>query len=400
MVNTPQDANSPSPIKCPANDPFFPPRTQFLPFLNSSRSNNGNGIPSLSTAALDLSQVYGSSLAVAKSLRLGKGGRLRRSPGDFLAMSPSGYFKSGDPRAGEHPMLTTLHTLFSRAHNAHAASLRKLYPKWKDEQLFQVARERNIAIYQRIVETEFLPLFTGGTLPYKGYKPYVDPTVSLEFSTAAFRVGHSMVAANMAHLPLGKVFFLPPARFRALGGLEGTLKAQVRARALSPGLHVTNALRNGLFTAANRRGVGQIAVDLVSNNIQRGRDHALPKFNAVRRRLRLKPYRGFAELSKHGPTQQRLRKAYGNIDKVDLWPGLMAEDVESKNDVIGQTTKLLWKEQFHRSIHGDRRWWRSNPHTQLIKYHTMREIILLHSKLNRKFVQFDHDVWTVRKAKK
>ncbi len=71
---------------------------------------------------------------------------------------------------------------------------------WTDEQLYQEARKINIAEYQSIIYNEWIPAVLGpNALPaYTGYNPNVNATISNEFSTVAFRFGHSLVSADIA----------------------------------------------------------------------------------------------------------------------------------------------------------------------------------------------------------
>lgn len=108
-------------------------------------------------------------------------------------MSPE-FFIAGDHSANEHPVLTSLHTVLLREHNDIANELKNVYPKMTDNWLFETARKINGAQMQKIVFTEWYPAVTARELPkYKGFKASVDPTISVTFTTAAFRVGHTMV---------------------------------------------------------------------------------------------------------------------------------------------------------------------------------------------------------------
>lgn len=78
------------------------------------------------------------------------------------------------------------------------------------------------------------------------------------------------------------------------------------------GLQLADGLCNVLFKGIR----GQTALDLAANNIQRGRDHALPTFNAVRRRLFMDPASVFAHFTSDKTVQGQLQSAYGDVDKV------------------------------------------------------------------------------------
>ena len=51
---------------------------------------------------------------------------------------------------------------------------------------------------QKITYDEFLPALLGHKLgSYPGYDDSVDPSISTEFATAGYRMGHSMVAGDI-----------------------------------------------------------------------------------------------------------------------------------------------------------------------------------------------------------
>ena len=64
------------------------------------------------------------------------------------------------------------------------------------DQLYARARAITTAEYQNIVYTEFLPhlLGTDTLSSYHGFNSSVSPQISEEFSTAAYRFGHSTVS--------------------------------------------------------------------------------------------------------------------------------------------------------------------------------------------------------------
>ena len=75
---------------------------------------------------------------------------------------------------------------------------------------------------QAITVNEFLPLLLGrqnGLAPYRGYDAAVNPQHANEFSTAAYRFGHSMLSETLLrldmngnetnHVPLKDAFFNP-----------------------------------------------------------------------------------------------------------------------------------------------------------------------------------------------
>ena len=94
-----------------------------------------------------------------------------------------------------------MQTLFNREHNRIAQQLAAVNPTWTDDTLYNEARRINIAQIQHIVYNEFVPTATGnmkikplvGPNYFSGYDSSVNPAISNEFATAAFRMGHSLV---------------------------------------------------------------------------------------------------------------------------------------------------------------------------------------------------------------
>jgi peroxidase len=180
-------------ITIPANDTVFPPGST-IPLTRSIVDENGFSINQI-TGWLDGSMVYGSTQAVADSLR-GPGGHLKTSAGNNLPINPDGTMLAGDVRAQENPSLTALQTLFVREHNYQVDNLHKEHPNWDAEHLYQQARAIVSGEIASITYNEFLPhlLGLGFLSAYHGYDPTVDPTISEEFAGAAYRWGHSTVS--------------------------------------------------------------------------------------------------------------------------------------------------------------------------------------------------------------
>ena len=196
-------------------------RSVFDPSTGTSTSNPRQQTNAV-TSYLDLSNVYGGAQPVADALRTFTGGQLKTSPGNMLpydnlsyftqsqidslnmandaqAVPESSLFAAGDVRANENVELTALQTLFMRNHNLIAGELQKEHPGWSDEQLYQEARKINIAEYQNIIYSQYLPDLLGpSALPaYTGYNSSVDPAIATEFSTVAFRFGHSLLSSGI-----------------------------------------------------------------------------------------------------------------------------------------------------------------------------------------------------------
>jgi peroxidase len=192
-------------VPVPAGDVDFDPTGTGAQVINFTRScydattgtstDNPRQQINEITSWIDSSTIYGSDQATADSLRTFKGGQLLTSAGNMLPMDSAGNFHAGDVRANENIELTSMQTLFMREHNSWASKIAAANPKLTDEQIYQQARAIVIAEIQSITYNEWLPALLGSrALPrYQGYDPTVNPDIANEFSTAAFRLCHSLI---------------------------------------------------------------------------------------------------------------------------------------------------------------------------------------------------------------
>ncbi|XP_034458811.1 eosinophil peroxidase isoform X2 [Hippoglossus hippoglossus] len=357
------------------------------------------------TAFLDLSQVYGSDDKLALFLRdLTNNGGLLRVNTEFndnrrelLPFHPMEVnmcatrkkitnntdakevpcFIAGDVRVDENIGLTSIHTLFLREHNRLARALKRLNPHWDSETLYQEARKIMGAYAQKFVFRDYLPHILGDHAVqtqigrYPGYNPNVDPSISNVFATAAYRFAHLAIQPMLSRLDgnyretrqfpnvsLFKAFFTPW-RIVYEGGIDPLLRGLIgRPAKLSTQDHMmVDALRERLFQF-----VQELALDLGSLNIQRGRDHGLPGYNAYRKLCGLSQPRNQAELGrvlKNGNLARKLLKLYGSPNNIDVWMGGVAEPFV-QGGRVGPLFACLIARQF-RSIRQGDRLWHENP---------------------------------------
>lgn len=380
---TPHGEGARTPIPVPRGDRWFDPRGQGRAQINFTRSNAEFGAAGREqlntiTAFIDASQVYGSDLERADALRTFDGtGRLRVSRGDLLPLDEGGLpnaneggrgplFLAGDVRANEHVGLTAMHTIFVREHNRIAGMLRQADRSLSGDEIYDRARIILGGIMQHITYEEFLPLLLGEKLPpYRGYRPDVNPGITNEFATAAFRFGHSMVASNLLlHDELGRPrgegqvalreAFFNPGLFRQLR-MDDLLRGLYQQRAQELDIMIVDDLRNMLFGAPGRGGL-----DLFSLNVQRGRDHQLAGYNEVRQAFGLAPIREFLTTgaSRRGLTRDpdlasRLQAIYASPDDMDLWVAGLIEAPRNRA-LIGELFVRIIRDQFTRLRDGDR----------------------------------------------
>ncbi|HEY1686462.1 MAG TPA: peroxidase family protein [Tepidisphaeraceae bacterium] len=404
MDNTP-DGGAEFDIAVAVGDPIGPDslpftRSQTDPTTGTSTTNPAQQITTV-TSYFDLSQVYGSSQEVADALRTFSGGLLKTSPGNMLpydnttyftpaqiaalnmendsqAVPESDLFAAGDVRANENVELTALQTLFLRNHNMIATELAKDHPTWTDQQLYDEARELNIAEYQQIIYTGWIPAVLGPTAiaKYSGYKKNVNATIANEFSTVAFRFGHSLLSPSIerlnndgtdiadvssegADIPLSEDFFDPyvlnptgavdPLTGHTSSDIGPILKGDASGVSEADDTMAVEDVRNLLF---GNGGLG--GQDLMALDVQRGRDHGIPSYNALRVAMDLPAVTSFAQITSNPTVQKELEEAYpGGVNTIDAFEGGLAEDHVKGSDV-GPLFQAIMVNQFTRLRDGDR----------------------------------------------
>jgi peroxidase len=393
---TPTGTTESIPVKLPANEPLF---TMDIPFKRSE-AFTGTGIinprqqANLNTAWIDASNVYGTDATRAKWLRTLVDGKLRTSQGNLLpyntvngeysgALDPTApsmtgdnngttkTFVAGDVRAAEHPGLTSMHTLFVREHNRICDRLKREGLR-NDEEMYQRARKEVGGIIQAITYQEYLPALGVTLNPFLRYNPNVRPDITNTFATAAYRFGHSVVADNIllkdsqcqdvgsGVVDLLEVFF-NTATVRQYG-IDPILKGLSAHKEYEMDLKVNSVLRNMLFGDPNSPVT--FGLDLVSLNIQRGRDHGLPSYNKIRQFYTGRAATSFADITTADSTATRLRTLYGNINNIDAWVGLLAED-QLPNKSVGRTLHAILKSQFESLRDGDFYFYLNDPNLGL-----------------------------------
>ncbi|MDX1478751.1 MAG: peroxidase family protein [Saprospiraceae bacterium] len=393
------DVTEPLLIEVPAGDPVMDPfntgqvvipmfRSEYDPTTGTAPGNPRRHINSI-TAFIDASAIYGSDANRAMWLRAFEGGKLRMSEGGLLPFntltgefndprdpaapfmaddvgSGGKLFVAGDLRANENLLLLAFHTIFVREHNRICDELALKHPEWDDERLYQHARRLVTGHLQSIVYDEWLPAMGVTLPPYTGYRQTIDPSISNVFSAAAFRLGHTLLSGEIirmgndgdeisqGNIALRDAFFNPREILLA-GGIDPYFKGMGTQIQQDLDCKVIDDVRNFLFGPPGAGGL-----DLAAINIMRGRERGLADFNSIRAQLGLEPYASFADLCANPDLQLDLQTVYGDVNNVDAWVGMLAEE-HMPGTLFGETIMAIMEDQFLRLRDGDRFFYLNDP---------------------------------------
>merc|ERR1719295_538459 len=275
----------------------------------------------------------------------------------------------GDGRCPATPLLWAYHQLFLREHNRivdglKAAGLRDT----NGDTLFQVARAINIAQYQAIVFGEYLKLLlptesynqwrleTRGII--SGYNDTANAGLFNEFTTAAFRFGHSQIPGEaIKNGPFKHSIKNTFLQGRSVGNnFISFLQGASESPCHKVDRHVTTHMRG-----PNASFIG--GMDIAAANLARGRDHGLPPYYLARI--------WFSELFGGGHIMKDIARADREVlselykdakfsgthhkgEKLtDLWLGGLMEK-HGKTGKVGPLFAAIIGYQFHNLKFGDR----------------------------------------------
>lgn len=351
-----QTANIPVPTGDPFFDPFYTGTAEIG--FNRVDMHDGAYVNEI-TAFIDASMIYGSTTEMVGGMRA-DGGKLIMTEEAQLELTGTTLL-TGDVRAAENVALSTMHTVFTREHNRLVDELAEKYPTLTDDGLFDMARMHVEAMVQAITYNEFLPKLIGHNRleAYEGYDDTVDPGISIEFSTAVFRLGHTLLSGELqmvdatgsstGALALRDAFFRPDLLTDA-NLIEDLMRGAATQMAQAVDTQIVDDVRNFLFGPPGAGGF-----DLAALNIQRGRDLGVASYNNLREAMGLDRAESFADITSDGDLASKLASAYGDVDLVDAWVGGLAEDALD-GALLGELFTTVMIDQFQRLRDGDPFW--------------------------------------------
>lgn len=343
-------------------------------FLRTDRQNE---LKTVSNHHLDLCTVYGLRPAITDQLRSHAGGRLKsqvlegeeyppfyfdedlRPKAEFDALphlpvpptEEEGYtdarkarlFAMGVEveRANVQPGYVMLNVLCLREHNRLCGLLAAAYPAWDDERLFQTARNIVIVELIKIVIDEYINhispyhfKFVTDPLSFCDAKWYRLNWMTVEFSLV-YR-WHSMLPATILHR--GEPMPLVQSMWNNDMVIDQGLGAMFAETSSQP------AAMLDLFNTPD------FMIRVEQASIELGRAAKLRSYNDYREMLKYPRATSFAQISSDERIQQALERVYGDVDDVELYVGLYAEDGRPNSALPSMVGRLVAIDAFSQAL--------------------------------------------------
>lgn len=326
---------------------------------------------------VDLNPVYGLTPQVTKALRLcseasGEKGRLKtvtvggeewaprlydpdgskkaefaalpdplRLPAQWPNEKKATLFAFGGERANSTVFTALLNTLFIREHNRLARVLESAYPSWDDERVFQTARNINIVLLTRIVMEEYINHLSQSFFRFLG-----DPTpcyhadwnrpnwIPIEFNLL-YR-WHSLVPEyaewNGEQQPMESFVFD-----------NSTMLKDGFGRGFD-NMSRTRAWKLGLFNTPS------FLVPVELDSIRQGRQTKLATYNDYREVFHYPRVTRFEQINGDRRVVEALKRIYGDVDKVEFFVGIFAEEIPPRLAVTPIIQRLVSVDAFSHAL--------------------------------------------------
>ncbi|HEX2028296.1 MAG TPA: peroxidase family protein [Nitriliruptorales bacterium] len=324
---------------------------------------------------IDLSPLYGLSRRDTEFLRLFQGGKLKsqwingeeyppfyfdsegqvrpefkKSASHLLPLLvPPGLprersaklFAMGVERANVHVGYVMFNTLFLREHNRICDVLAREYPHWDDERLFQTARNILIVLLMKLVINEYI----NHIAPYH-FEFRLDPPIG--GAKRWYRQNWMTVEFDLLyrwHSLVPDTLDLPDRRLPIVETVYNN--SILIERGLGP-----------LFDAASRQAAGEVTLgnthplllETEEASIRLGRSAELPGYNAYREANGFPRVTRFEQISSDPEIVGGLRDVYGEVDRIEFYVGLFAEDVRPDSVLPALVGRMVGIDAFSQAL--------------------------------------------------
>lgn len=388
------------PISIPPNDPFFSKFNQTCLDLKRVSVYNKTGCMSSAvqqlsavTHYMDGSFIYGLNKEKSDELRLFRGGLLKtqtnKAGRPFLinVKKPTQVcdvprdtdvcYLSGDPdRVNLNTEIAASQVMFMRLHNLLAGILQFGHHDWSDEIIYQETRRIVIAFVQHITYNEYLPALLGSEFVKehnlspqesgyaKGYDPSVNPSSISEFVAGAFRYFHSTISGhpnlikedrNISGTIRLSNHTNNPGVIQESNNFDYFLRGLITQPEDKTDPFFTDEITNYFSRNKTRFPLQFNGTDLISIDINRGREYGVPPYTSVRTLCGLPAVNGFDDLKDVMDVEkiELLKKVYSSVHDIDYFVGGSLEK-KYPGSLASKSFQCVVAKAFFRYKFGDR----------------------------------------------
>lgn len=400
---------APMRVPVPKDDPMYATAQEMLiPRSVSGRAQvTGGGnkkaaaYPNQSTAWWDLSQIYGTNAEANKKMRSGVDGKLKFN--EQTGWLP--FMENGQELAAFSENwwtgLAMWHNLWTREHNHVCDLIKKAHPNKSDQELHDLARLAVTNVNAKVHTIEWTEAVLnnkalhvgmhanwygiGGSPFYQSIARHI-PLLKRSSVFAGLTRGkqhNDGVAFSLTEefASVYRMHSLIPDKidFRTLDNPKDFKEVNIKETAFGKTQQILNQYKpRDLFYTFGRQSPtalvlknfpeflmnlvkptgheANVLIDVAVRDIIRERERGVPRYNEFRRQMKLKPIKTFDDLvTKDKAMAAQISKVYGgDVEKIDLLIGCLAEDDRPENFGFGETAFSIFIVMASRRLKTDR----------------------------------------------
>lgn len=326
---------------------------------------------------IDLCQIYGLNESVAAILRSGSGGEMRHElidgaeygekifsndhkekpyfrdlpylqqldaplrRGGFDQARKYDFYATGLERGNSTILYSALNTVFRREHNRLCREMKTRFPDWDDDRLFHTARNVNTTLLLKLIVEEYVNHLSGQPIKF-----FVD--VGFAEKQKWYRTNRIAIEFDLLY----RWHALVPEPLH-IEGDNYDHSAYMYNNPLLERYGVERVIKAASMQPAGRIGLGNTPKFLVpaeAGGLALSRQFQVRPYNEYRVAFAQAPIASFQELTGEKVLADQLEALYGNVDRVELGVGLLAEQ-RDKDKIFGKLmTTMVGADAFSQAL--------------------------------------------------